>query len=210
MEKPQEIIVKIQIIDVTDDEISIRKVAEVLLDGFTTSGINPWEDLESAIAEVRESLAENRISRVCIDDDGEVLGWIGGFHDYAFVWELHPLVVSAKRQNQGIGSALAKDFELQVKQRGGLTIRLGTDDETERTSIGGVDLYPNVLENLSKIRNLRQHPFEFYQKLGYEITGVIPDANGYGKPDIIMCKRVSKISEISSTKDTKFSRSFLS
>ena len=74
--------------------------------------------------------------------------------------------------------------------RGGLTIRLGTDDENERTSIGGVDLYPNVLEKIAKIKNFNQHPFEFYRKLGYEITGVIPDAGGFGKPDIMMCKRV--------------------
>ncbi len=74
--------------------------------------------------------------------------------------------------------------------RGGKTITLGTDDESNRTSIGGVDLYPNVLENVSNIKNLREHPFEFYQKLGYVITGVIPDANGFGKPDILMCKRV--------------------
>ncbi len=179
-----------QIFDVPNDNVFIRKVAEVLLDGFKTSGINPWEDLDSAIAEVRESLAENRISRAAIDEDGEVLGWIGGFHEYALVWELHPLVVRSDVQIKGVGTALVTDFEQKVKQRGGLTIRLGTDDETERTSIGGIDLYPNVLENLSKIQNLRRHPFEFYQKLGYEITGVIPDANGFGKPDIIMCKRV--------------------
>jgi aminoglycoside 6'-N-acetyltransferase I len=47
-----------------------------------------------------------------------------------------------------------------------------------------------VLENLSNIKNLRRHPFESYQKSGFVLTGVIPDANGFGKPDILMCKRV--------------------
>lgn len=93
-------------------------------------------------------------------------------------------------QNQGVGTALVKDLEQQVKQRGGLTVRLGTDDENNRTSLGGVDLYPNVLEKLSKIEDLRRHPYVFYRKLGYEICGVIPDANGFGKPDILMCKQV--------------------
>lgn len=118
------------------------------------------------------------------------LGWIGGFHDYALVWELHPPVVRSDLQNQGVGTALARDFEQQVKRRGGLTIRLGTDDENERTSIGGIEIYPNVLEKLAQVRNLREHPFEFYCKLGCEITGVIPDVNGFGKPDILMSKRV--------------------
>lgn len=181
---------KMKIIDVPNDENFIRKVAGVLLDGFTTSGINPWENLSEAIKEIRESLSENRISRAALDTDENVLGWIGGFHDYALVWELHPLVVRSDLQFQGIGKALVRDFEQQVKQRGGLTVRLGTDDENSRTSIGGIELYPNVLENTLKIKNLRKHPFEFYQKLGYEICGVIPDANGFGKPDIIMSKRV--------------------
>lgn len=37
------------------------------------------------------------------------------------------------------------------------------------------------------------HPYEFYQKLGYSIVGVLPDANGFEKPDIFMAKRVSPI-----------------
>jgi len=37
---------------------------------------------------------------------------------------------------------------------------------------------------------VKGHPFEFYQKQGYVITGVVPDANGVGKPDILMSKRV--------------------
>lgn len=179
-----------KIINVPNDEIFIRQVAEVLLDGFKTSGINPWEDLSEAIEEVEESLAENRISRVCVDENENVLGWIGAIHEYALVWELHPLVVRADSQNRGIGTALVKDLEQQVKSRGGLTIRLGTDDENERTNLGGIELYPDVLEKLSKIKNLKKHPFEFYQKLGFEVCGIIPDANGFGKPDILMCKRV--------------------
>src|SRR5689334_5921778 len=126
-----------QIIDVPNDEDFIRQVAEVLLDGFTTSGVNPWKDLNEATTEVKDSLTENRISRVAIDIDGKVLGWIGGIPQYdRYVWELHPLVVRADSQGQGIGTMLVKDLEQQVKERGGLTIQLGTDDENNRTSLG--------------------------------------------------------------------------
>ncbi len=179
-----------QIIDVTNDEKMIRRIAEVLLDGFATSETNPWENLDEAIEEVKDSLSADRISRAALNDEGKITGWIGAIHEYALVWELHPLVVRADLQNRGIGTALIKDLEQQVKSRGGLTVRLGTDDENNRTSIGGVELYPNVSEKLSTIKNLRRHPFEFYRKSGYEICGVIPDANGFGKPDILMCKRV--------------------
>ena len=179
-----------RIIDVPNEEKFIRQIAEVLLDDFTTSRINPWENLEEAVEEVRDSLGENRISRAALDADENVTGWIAGFHEYALVWELHRLVVRADLQNKGIGSALVRDFEKLVKSRGGLTVRLGTDDENNRTNLGGVDLYGDALGKLKQIENLQKHPFEFYRKLGYEITGAIPDANGFGKPDIIMCKQV--------------------
>jgi len=59
------------------------------------------------------------------------------------------------------------------------------------TTLGNTDLYPNVVDHIAHIKNLRRHPYEFYQKLGFVIVGVMPDANGWGKPDIIMAKRVS-------------------
>jgi aminoglycoside 6'-N-acetyltransferase I len=88
------------------------------------------------------------------------------------------------------GASLVDDFEEQVRLRGGLTIYLGTDDENDRTSLGGVDLYLDPLGAAARIQNLGRHPFEFYRKVGFVIVGVLPDANGYGKPDIFMAKRV--------------------
>jgi aminoglycoside 6'-N-acetyltransferase I len=93
-------------------------------------------------------------------------------------------------QGRGIGRALVEDFEEQVRQRGGLTITLGSDDEDAMTSLSNVDLYENLWDQIKNIQNFKGHPFGFYQKLGYIITGVVPDANGRGKPDIIMSKRI--------------------
>ena len=83
---------------------------------------------------------------------------------------------------------LLKGEEERVKERGGLTIILGTDDENDQTTLSGCNLLPNVYEHIARVRNLKQHPYEFYQKLGYVIVGIIPDANGLGKPDILMAK----------------------
>jgi aminoglycoside 6'-N-acetyltransferase I len=58
------------------------------------------------------------------------------------------------------------------------------------TSLSNVDLYEDLWDKIKNIRNLKNHPFEFYQKLGYIISGVVIDANGIGKPDILMSKRV--------------------
>jgi hypothetical protein len=64
-------------------------------------------------------------------------------------------------------------------------------DEAGLTNIGGVDLYPGVLEKLAAVESRGGHPMDFYQQPGFEVTGVVPDANGFGRPDILMSKRVA-------------------
>jgi aminoglycoside 6'-N-acetyltransferase I len=176
---------------VVTNEAAIQQVAELLIEGFATNWPDAWPEMESALEEVRESFGSDRISRIAIDEDGTVLGWIGGISQYrGHVWELHPLVVRVSQQGKGIGRALIADLEARVKERGGLTITLGTDDANDQTSLSGVDLYSDVWEHVAHIRNLKHHPYEFYQKQGFVIIGVMPDANGPGKPDILMAKSV--------------------
>ncbi|MCB1025634.1 MAG: GNAT family N-acetyltransferase [Acidobacteria bacterium] len=170
----------------------LGEIAELLLDGFSDTGTEAWSTIEECLEEARESLTEGKISRVAIDDESKVSGWTVGTPLYdGNTWELEILVVRRDSQLSGIGKALIEDFESQVKTRRGKSIFLGTDDENCRTSLGGIDLYPKPLEHLAKIKNIGRHPYEFYQKCGYVIVGVIPDANGIGKPDIWMTKRIS-------------------
>jgi len=70
---------------------------------------------------------------------------------------------------------------------------LGAMGERPRRAyhLAGVDLYANLWEQIRTMRNLNGHPYEFYQKLGYAIIGVMPDASGRGKPDIFMGKRMA-------------------
>ena len=176
----------------SENQEVIRQAASLLVVAFEAHWPNAWPDLDAALEEVRESLQPDRISRIAMDDDGAVLGWVGAICGYdGNAWELHPLVVDPAHQGKGIGRALVTDLEDQVRQRGGITIYLGTDDEDHMTTLSDVDLYPNVVEHILNVRNLRGHPYTFYQRLGYVIVGVIPDANGLGKPDIIMAKRVA-------------------
>jgi len=173
-----------------DEDVQIQ-AANLLVSGFAKHWPNAWPKLQDAVHEVEEAMREDRICRVAMDQEGRAMGWIGGISQYGgHTWELHPLVVHPDYQRVGIGTALVRDFEKRVRQAGATTIWLGTDDESKMTSIGEVDLYPNVLEKAASIRDVQGHPFEFYRKLGYSVVGVIPDANGLGKPDILMAKRV--------------------
>ncbi|NJC98275.1 MAG: N-acetyltransferase [Anaerolineales bacterium] len=173
------------------DEHFIRQAAQLLVDAFREHWPDAWPTVEEALKEVHEMLEEGRICRAAVDEHGNLLGIIGGIPGYdGHVWELHPLAVQPSMQGGGVGRALVQDFEEQVRQRGGLTVTLGTDDEDNMTSLSNIDLYENTWEKIRTIRNLKRHPFEFYQKLGYVITGIVPDANGIGKPDILMSKKV--------------------
>jgi len=170
----------------------IEQTAIILYESFKNIS-EAWPTRELALDEVHESIGEDKISRVAVNDDRVVLGWIGGESMYSGnVWELHPLVVKREFRGQGIGKDLVSDLEEKVRERGGLTIWVGTDDENNATSLSNTDLYENLYEKIVNIRNLKRHPFEFYQKMGFIIVGVMPDANGIGKPDIYMAKKVRK------------------
>ncbi|TMD90308.1 MAG: N-acetyltransferase, partial [Chloroflexi bacterium] len=54
----------------SENESVIRQVAMLLVEGFAANWPGSWPDLESAMEEVRESLAAGRISRVAFDEDG--------------------------------------------------------------------------------------------------------------------------------------------
>ncbi|MEE8525976.1 MAG: GNAT family N-acetyltransferase [Thermoanaerobaculia bacterium] len=177
-----------------DAEAAVDRAADLLVEGFAYLSPQAWPDRETARKEVLESLEPDRVSRVAVDGFGTVLGWVAGIRQYdGHVWELHPLVVDEAYRRRGIGRALVADLEVQVRRRGAITLWLGTDDESDRTTLSGVDLFPDVLEHLAGIRNLRGHPYEFYQRVGFSLIGVMPDANGFGKPDILMAKRVGDI-----------------
>ncbi len=148
------------------------------------------DTLEEAREEVHDALQPGKICLAAYDDAGEMTGWIGGLHSYALVWELHPLVVHPSHQRRGIGRALVLALEDRIIAAGGLTIILGSDDEFGGTNLFGRELYPDVLGMARQLESVADHPFVFYQKVGFVVTGLVPDANGFGKPDILMSKRV--------------------
>jgi aminoglycoside 6'-N-acetyltransferase I len=181
-----------RIIDLTPEAPALIEQAAVLLRDTFRSRTDDWQDVESARQEVMESLAADRISRVALDGAGHLLGWIGAFPSYrGRVWELHPIVVHGSHRRRGVGRALIEDLERILASRGALTLWLGSDDENGETNASGIDLYedvPGAIRDLKKLRG--EHPYEFYLRLGFRVTGFVPDANGRGRPDIFFAKRL--------------------
>lgn len=168
----------------------VQQAAEILVDEFRQVSPHAWPNLARARVEVLECLNRDWIVRATFLGD-VMLGWAGARPAYGCItWELHPMAVRTGFQNKGIGTALLKALEEEVVRRGGRNMYLGTDDETGRTNLSGRELYDSIPDAISGIRNTGQHPYEFYLKNGYAIVGLIPDANGPGKPDILMAKRL--------------------
>lgn len=170
---------------VRGDDNYIKQAASLLATCF------PDSYGDSAMQEMKKCLSDDRLAFISLTGN-EVVGFIGAIPQYGVTgWELHPLVVRPDVQKRGIGTALIRVLEREVAQRGGVTIYLGSDDEFGKTSLSGVDLYKSLHKKIKSIKNINEHPYEFYEKMGYKIVGVFPDVNGIGKPDIWLAKRVS-------------------
>ena len=168
-----------------DNPIHFEEAAFLLQDNFEC-----WSDMQAAKDEIVKICSVGNITLVAIDD-GQVIGLTGARSQYdGNVWELHPIVIRKDKQKSGIGKLLIDALENEVAKRGGITMYLGTDDENNRTSLSNVDIYENTYYKISNIKNLNGLPFEYYIICGYKIVGNVPVANGYGKPDIMMAKRL--------------------
>lgn len=178
-----------KIINMTQlNEAQVLQAAHILTDSIPIG----WPTLQDAIDEIKERLIPGNTLLAASEDDA-VIGW-GGILAPVYngnVFELHPLAVRADKRKQGVARAIVSALEDEARKQGGLTIHLGADDErgNGETSLANVDLYDDLP---GKIKNFDPgvHQSGFYMKLGYKIIGVMPDANGLGKPDIYFGKRL--------------------
>lgn len=167
-----------------------REAAAHLLHTAFPNAEFAWPTPDAARAEVETFLGEGRRAFFALIDDN-VTGWIGAIIVSPWLWELHPLVVAPPHQGHGIGTALVQRLETAARVAGATTMYLGTDDDWGGTNLHDRELYPDVLTAAQEIAPTARHPYRFYEKLGYTVTGLIPDASGFGKPDIIMAKRLT-------------------
>lgn len=177
-----------EIINMTQlNEHQIIQAAQILTDSIPIG----WPTLQDALDEIKKLLIPENTLLAAVEND-IVLGWGGILPEYnGNVFEIHPLAVRSDRRKQGIGRAIVAALENEARKLGGLTIHVGADDERGdgETSFANVDLYDDLT---GKIKSFSPgtHQSGFYLKLGYKIIGVMPDANGVGKPGIFLGKRL--------------------
>ena len=184
-----------RLIDMRDASEAQRSEAARILIEALAHVPSAWKDPAEARAEVDTFVADpERMAWLAIDDE-RVLGWIGRIAEYSHSWELHPLVVDPRVQRSGVGTALVAALEEAAAEAGMLTVTLGSDDDYGGTNIFGKNLGPEPLRALAELAPAAGHAFTFYRQLGYGVSGVVPDANGPGKHDILMSKQIGRRGE---------------
>ena len=159
---------------------------------FKAINKDAWPDFESALEEVNECVEEPNICIGIIERDN-LVGWVGLRPMYDVTWELHPMVVKKEAQGKGYGKILLEELERIAREKGIIGIFAGSDDETFSTSLSEKEITAaNIFSEIANIKNYKNHPYEFYQKCGYCIIGIIPNASGDKKPDILLWKDIRK------------------
>ncbi|HVL80447.1 MAG TPA: GNAT family N-acetyltransferase [Actinomycetota bacterium] len=170
------------------DTPSREAAARILVDSFREHWPRAWPTVDDALKEL-DGLPVGQAAFV----GDELVGVAGAIPTYdGNVWEVHPLAVAEPHRGRGIGRALLDALESLAAAAGASTLWVGSDDEDEMTTVGGRDLYPDILGSLAAIEDVNGHPYRFYMRCGFSLAGVVPDANGPGKHDILLAKRVRR------------------
>jgi len=125
------------------------------------------------------------------EESSRVIAFVGVLHHvFPKAYQIEPLIVEHQFRRQGIGGKLLELTEFKLKQEGIHTLFITAQDTESSTNLSGQDFYAdNPLALLANIE-YSNHPMRFYEKRGYHITGIIPDANGFGRPEYILSKRI--------------------
>lgn len=107
-------------------------------------------------SEVEDALGRGRTWRVCVNADGDVLGFIAWERvaDYLW-WDLKWLAVDGSHYGQGIGRRLCDRLKAEVVRNGGKGIRVETPCDSAAR--------------------------EFYERCGFELATMIPDFYEYDR-----------------------------
>jgi len=179
--------------NINESEETIKQAAELLYITFSEINGNLWlKNEKDAFIEVKECIKGSNIC-IGIKLENKLIGWVGLRSMYEKTWELHPMVIKKEFQGKKYGQKLLNELENIAYKNGIIGIVTGSDDETNSTSLSDKEINgENIFEEIKCIKNYKNHPFEFYKKCGYNITGIIPNANGQNKPDIWLWKDIRK------------------
>ena len=173
-------------------ENNTEQAKKILLETFPKANMWPSINEKNAKKTVNDCINDGNIC-IGIKIDDKLIGWVGLRPMYDKTWELHPIAIKPEFQRKGYGKILLHELEKMARNKGIIGIVAGSDDETNKTSLSDNEITEeNLFKEIIYIKNYQNHPYEFYKKCGYIIVGIIPNANGFKKPDIWLWKDIRK------------------
>ncbi len=174
-------------LDIADAQL-VERLANITFEAFKENAPEWVPTIDLARAQVLAAGGSGRLGRVLMAQ-GEALGWIGIIKGRR-VWEIHPIAIALEHQYSGLGHLLVEDVAQIGKNAGALTLFAGTGDEVGTTNLFGLDLYDDPSAALKNLKATGRNPFEFWQNAGFTVVGLMPDAEGRGKPGIHLARRL--------------------
>jgi aminoglycoside 6'-N-acetyltransferase I len=174
-------------LDARDGDI-VERLASITHEAFRENSPDWVPTIDLARDQVLQAAGHGRLGRVLMVQ-GEPAGWIGLITG-RYVWEIHPLVVAIEHQSQGFGHLLVDDVAEIAREGGGLTLFAGTSDEVGTTSLFGTDIYTDPVGAIRDLEVTGRNPVRFWRSAGFKIVGLMPDAEGIGKPSIYLARRL--------------------
>jgi aminoglycoside 6'-N-acetyltransferase I len=171
------------------DAAALEDLARVTLASALTHTAAWLRDLDAAREELADALAPGKTALVLLEGPAPI-AWVAAAPDWGRIWELHPLIVAVDHQRRGHGLRLVRAIEHIARAAGALTMLVGTSDTVGATSLSNVELYDHPGARLDGMTVRAPHAVEFWQRAGYTIVGVLPDAEGPGLPSIQLSRRL--------------------
>jgi len=174
-----------------------EQAVKILLESFHADEMWPDLDEKKARETVNDSVDDKNIC-IGLKVENELAGWVCLSPMYGKIkneetWYLHPLAISTKFKGRGYGKILMLEIEKLAQEKNIIGILLGSGDEANKTSLSDKDIIgENVPDEIKNIKNYKNHPYEFYQKCGYSIVGIVPNGYGLRRTDIWLWKDIRK------------------
>jgi len=134
----------------------IKDVIPLYLEEYNVYGGDSWTEYQ----------AQNRLEQICNIQDsycilaeehnavvGFAVGWIRTFYDLKSYY-LEEIVVAHDMQGKGVGTAIMKDLEIRLKDKGVSMISLDAVNDDKHEHFYGKLGYKNVSNFVSKVKTL--------------------------------------------------------
>ena len=172
----------------TSNQLMVERLAEITFAAFKENAPEWLPTLDLARQQITSAASLGRLGRVILAQD-QIAGWVGIVKGRR-IWEIHPIAIAIDQQYQGLGHILVEDVARLAKTAGALTLFASTSDEVGTTNLFGQNIYADPASAIKGIRATGRNPFEFWQHAGFTVVGLMPDAEGIGKPAIHLARRL--------------------